>query len=273
MQCTGSWQDEFATVWKITSNASQEVAGTATSHVVGCVSQKYTVSGTLTAVTGIPPANGFASVDLTASGPQPGTDPHCNVAPTVNLTGNIENDGCDLVGPANAVEVSVFGSFDTTFSKPTDVPSGETTNFEGWSSGTLATVGQWRGKLTSSLNLNGKQVAEMPTGGTITDSCYFTGSTVPRATLSGGYWNVGYYFTNDWDDDYVGFTTAAVTYYRANNRPPCSTTIPQEMVIYADGENSGSYIDYALGSVGEGIPNDVSVTSTRDGQTKMLNWP
>ena len=273
MQCTGTWQDQFYGTWSITSNASRQVTGTVSTAVPGCAAHRYTVSGTISLFTGVGSLNGSTSLNLTASNPQPSTDAHCQVAPQVTLGGSIENDGCDLVGPSNAVETSVFGNFSTTFSKPADVPSGEVTNFQGWSSGSYATVGQWRSALTTSLNLTGRQVTEKPGAGVVSDSCYFAGSIVPQVSLSGGVWNVGYYFTNDWDDDYVGFTTATVTYYRQNFRPPCSTNIPQQMNIFTHGENSPISVSYSTSSVGEGLPDYNNVTSTRRGQTMTKKWP
>jgi hypothetical protein len=272
MQCTGNWTDQFTGTWSITSDASYHVTGRVNTAVPGCVHEQYTVSGTIHPTSGAGSINGGTSVNLTASSPSPGTDPGCQVAPQVILTANFENDGCDLVGPSNAVETSVFGNFSTTFSKPADTPSGETTYFQGWSSVYL-TVGQWRSTLTTSLNLNGRQVTEQPGFGTYRDNCYFTGSTVPPASLSGGVWNVGYYSTNNWDDDYVGFGTGAVTYYRGNFRTPCSTNVPQQMNIYTHGQDSFSFVPYSNNSVGEGIPNYVSVKSTRQGQTMTKNWP
>lgn len=273
MQCSGIWVDQYGGAWNITSNPSYQVSGTVTTTSEACISQQYTVSGSITPTSGYGSSNGGTSISLTASNPQPGHDPNCTVAQQVTLTGNIENDGCDIVGPTNAVEKSAHGTFNTTFIKPADIPSGEVTNFQGWSTGTYTTVGQWRSALTSSVNLNGRQVIEQPGYGTYYDHCYFTGSAVPPVSISGGVWNVGYYFSNDWDDDYVGFSTVAVTYYRQNFRTPCSTNVPQQMNIFANGENSGTYLPYSNSSVGEGIPNYVSVTSTRRGQTMTKNWP
>ncbi len=271
-QCIGNWSDQFGGTWNITSDASYNVTGTVSTNVSGCVSQRYTVSGTISPSPGIFSSNGSTSISLTASNPQPGTDPNCEVAPQVTLTGNIENGGCDLVGPSAATENSVFGSFSTSFSKPADIPSGETTNFQGWSTGSYATVGQWRQVLTSNVNLDGRQVTEQPGFGAYQDTCTFSGSAVPPASLSGGVWNVSFYFPNNWDDDYVGYTTHAVTYYRMNFRPPCSTNVPQAMYVFTRGYNN-SLSMYTNGSVGEGIPDYSNVTSTRDGQTMQKAWP
>jgi hypothetical protein len=271
-QCTGVWSDQYTGTWNINSDPSYNVRGYVDTNVPGCISHSWTVTGTITPVTSAF-SNGTTSISLTASNPLPPTDPNCTVAPTITLTAtNIENGGCDLVGPSNATLSSVLGNFNTTFTKPADMPSGETTNFQGWSTGTYATVGQWRQVLTTTPSLDGRQVTEQPGTGTYQDTCYFTGSAVPAASLSGGVWNVGFYFPNNWDDDYVGWTTAAVTYYRMNFRPPCSSNVPQGMYIFTQGTNNNLVL-YTNGSVGEGIPDYSNVTSTRNGQTMQVAWP
>lgn len=236
-----------------------------------CSGQTYSVTGTLSPTGGTSSTNGSSYISLTASSPSPGSNGSCFAASQVTLTGYIENNGCDLVGPTNATEASSLGSYSTTFSKTADLPTGETTNFQGFGTGSYATVGQWRQVLTTTVSLNGRQVSEQ-SGGTVTDSCYFSGSAAPQASISGGWWNVGYYFANNWDDDYVGYSTGSVAYYRTNFRTPCSTNVPQAMYIAVSG-TGGSTHYYTSGSVGEGIPDYVTATSTRNGNTQTVTWP
>lgn len=113
---------------------------------------------------------------------------------------------------------------------------------------------------------------EWPISGTYYDSCNFYGSSVPAASLTGGWWNVGFYYQNNWDDDYVGWPTDAVTYYRMNFRPPCSAQVPQGMYIAIQGQ-TGSSTQYASGYVGESIPNYADAASARDGQVSYTQWP
>jgi hypothetical protein len=270
--CTGSWTDQDGGSWFITSDASGSVTGNLLTTLAGCTTQSYTVTGTIVPVSGNQFVNGAASITLNATDPRPGTGGACSVATYANLTGSIENNGCDLVGPLNASLVTSLNSTTTTFTKPPDIPSGEVTNFQGWSTGIYVTVGQWRQQLQASVGMNGRQVTESSGFGSVTDTCFFTGSSVPVASISGGWWNVGFYSTDNWDDDYVGNTTAGVTYYRQHFRPPCSTTVPQQMNIAVHGM-SGDTDAYADNAVGEGIPDYVTVTSTRNGQTQTTTWP
>ena len=282
-QCTGRWTDDFGGTWNVTSSASDSASGTLFVNVqsFGCISQTYQVAGNLIPVAGTI-ANGYASISLHATNPVPGyggTGCRYNIATYADLTAAIQNNGCDLVTYSSSTLVTDRGTVNTNLSRPADLPTGETTAFVGWSTGAYATIGQWRSALTGGINppptFDGRQVTEAAAGES-SDTCHFEGSRFQPAGLSGGVWNVGFYFYNTWDDDYVGNLPAAVTYYRQNLRPPCSATVPQGMYIFTHGQYGyeQSYESlYTTGSVGEGIPDYTHIGSSRDGHTASKVWP
>ncbi len=273
-QCIGTWSDQFNGSWSITSNNSGTVTGTlVVNNASPCPKVSYTVTGTLTQNQGTSFYNGSSPISLHAASPSPSSGGQgCVIATYANLTGVIENVGCDIVGPSQAVlSTDIIASTNTNFVKSNDRPTGESTNFEGWSSQYPA-VAQWKGTLSGGVSYNGRQVTEEPGTGTTHDGCYFPGSIYPPAALSGGIWNVGYYLPSAWDDDYVGFSTSAVTYYRQNFRAPCSATISQAMAIYYDGQSLNTEI-YVQGVLMLGIPSNSQVSSSRDGYTVVKTWP
>ncbi|MGD9691315.1 MAG: hypothetical protein AB7G17_00565 [Phycisphaerales bacterium] len=147
------------------------------------------------------------------------------------------------------------------------IPTGETTASNGWGAGGSTTVHRWQMTLTpGTTNFQGRSVTEQDAGGGGPDTCWFNGSTYARWTaITGGTWVVG--ANNVWGDDFVGWFSAAVTYYRAQGRAPCQTTFPQDMHI--NGEGSPRYRTNTL-SCGF---TAAGVWSTRDGQTRNKNWP
>jgi hypothetical protein len=120
------------------------------------------------------------------------------------------------------------------------------------------------------LNLDGRQVLEVAYGSS-TDSCFFSGSIVPPYQLSGGVWNVGYWpiGPSRWADDYIGYTTPAVAYYRQMFRIPCATSIAQTMRI---GVTTGGSQDYKTHVIGISLPDYQRVIAIRDGVSQSTAW-
>lgn len=143
-------------------------------------------------------------------------------------------------------------------------PTEETSTFDGWND----TIGKWKQTLLpTTTNFVGRTVTEQDPGGGGPDTCWFSGSIVPKATsISGGTWTVT--TGNIWQTDFIGFPSASVTYYRNQGRDPCSVTIPQRMVI----DCNGSILTYRTNTIGYVIDNP-KVYSIRDGQQADRNWP
>ena len=274
--CVGSWNDGTGVTWSLTSDSSYNVSGTAVLAPVvpGCPSVTYsTVSGSISQGFRQDGTQGYTSFTWTARNPSPsGSCGGYTPATYITDSGSIQNNGCDK-GSGTWTDSYGGGSF--VMSKPPNVPTSEITTPVGFSTGIYATVGQFRQTLqgpTWPYGYDGRQVSEA-SNGTPADSCYFPGSIVPPYALSGGVWNVDYYYSsNVWADDYVGWPTGAVTYYRQNFRPPCSGSAPQGMYI-AIGGTSGSRQLYSAGSVGATIPDYAQVTVTRNGQNQSTVWP
>lgn len=176
--------------------------------------------------------------------------------------------------------------FATSFALPAisqPVPTGETTAFAGFDAMMTCgegmdciTLGMWNQTLTpANVNFQGRTVTEENGnpggGGSGNDTCHFAGSVFGRFDrITGGDWTVG--AGNVWGVDFVGWLLPAVNYYRDKGRAPCGTTFQQRMVINMrvgtrayGGNNTGN-----TNTLGGNI-NVRSVTSTRSGQTRMLN--
>lgn len=98
----------------------------------------------------------------------------------------------------------------------------------------------------------------------------------------GSEWNVGYYALdppyitslNEWADDYIGWNTQQVSYYRSHHGggpPICGARIPQAMYIATSGTSGGSE-NYANDTVGEDIYTTY-VTAYRAGTSQSATWP
>jgi hypothetical protein len=156
-----------------------------------------------------------------------------------------------------------------TGSQPAEVrcpkPTGETTSSGGWDS-TNPTIHKWNQTLLpSSINFSGRTVTEQDPG-SATDGCWFQGSEIAPAVLNGTSWSVG--SSNHWGPDYVGAFPSTVTYYRKQNRAPCTVTLPQRMVI----DCSTGPIIYANSNLVFTI-GSTTVTSQRAGQSASHSWP
>lgn len=277
--CSGQWQDNSGYTWNITSSLiNNTLSGSVTVPVpgAGCTSIRYQVSGTINPV-GAPTygASGYTEFTLHATNGTPSTS--CGyVAKNGTATGNITNDGCDIGGGGTYRNDDGSASGGFSMAKNPDIPTGETTDPVGWWS-LDPTIQQFRQTLlgNSLLPFDGRQVTEAA-GGDNQDGCYIDGSAYPFR-VTGGWWVVGRYATppyylssNVWIDDYVGFGTGGVTYYRGKGRAPCSSSAQQIMNIYRNG-HLGYTQQYAVGYIGASIGvADISVT--RNNQIVMKGY-
>jgi peptidoglycan hydrolase-like protein with peptidoglycan-binding domain len=147
------------------------------------------------------------------------------------------------------------------------LPAGETTHSRGWGTGNRATVHRWRQRLSPRItSFRGCRVTEADPGGG-TDGCHFPGSAIPAQTLvTGGTWVVN--ARNQWGDDWVGWLTPGVNYYRTQGRAPCSVRLPQSMRVVrpaGDVEYLRHNIIITIGTT--------TVSVTRAGQTRTRRWP
>jgi hypothetical protein len=252
-----TWSDGYATFF-ITSDGSGNVTGSRswtppppggscaaiTWNVNGSISPSYPVDGT----------EGSGALNLSATNPTP--PDACNDYTPVDVTYSmtIQNDGND-VGTGTYSQSGGGGSVLFTKSSP-DIPDSEQTTGVGFGAGPYQTIAQFR----QILNLDccdpnhdlfkGRQVSESTGFGDNHDSCYFDGSIVPkRVGVEGSSWNVGYYDVNPpnitslntWGDDYIGWNTYQVDYYRQNlppDRIPCDYEHTQVMSVAWNGSTT-----------------------------------
>jgi len=147
------------------------------------------------------------------------------------------------------------------------LPIGEITNSNGWGTGARATNHRWQQLLNpTTTSFRRCQVTEADPGGG-TDTCHFPGSIyAPFNAVTGGTWRVN--ARNRWGDDWVGWFTQAVTYYRNQGRAPCTASFPQSMrVVRPDG--NVEYVRHQL----EATIGTTTVSSTRASQTATRRWP
>src|SRR4030095_8229407 len=98
------------------------------------------------------------------------------------------------------------------------------------------TMQRWRQQLTpTNIDFQGCQVTEAEDKFE-SNTCWFNGSKFEEvAKITGGTWQV---LTNNyWGDDYIGFATEAVKYYRKAGRAPCEAIYYQLMKIVRPGGN------------------------------------
>ncbi len=275
--CTGTWTDDVGAVWTVTSDLAPTwgtwgVTGSLSAPIgPGCPRASYSVEGWITQTWGSDSVYGATSFHWRAFNPAPYT-PCGGLTPQASITydGNIENNGCDKGSGTWTNSSGLGGSF--SVSKPPEIPWGESTTAVGWSSVYGGSVQQWRQVLQGFGNFAGRQVTESPTGGDL-DTCNFAGSGVDNYHVTGGTWNVGFWFWDStWGDDYVGWSGDRVTFYRSNGRPPCSASAGQGMNITIQGR-SGALQNYLFDGIGTGLPDYATVTSSRAGQTVSRTWP
>lgn len=276
---TGTWTDTSGATWTLTTSGTS-VSGSVSVPNAGCPTVTWSVSGSLTVPYQTDGVQGSTSFTWNASSPSPsGTCGGFTPWPSASFSGSIQNNGNDR---APGTFTSPGGSFSDTASKSADVVGSETTNFVGFGSYTGGqTVGQFRQTLNSASGssdiFEGRQVSETTGTGTAFDNCWFPGSLVPKfVTVQGSTWNVGYYSTlaNYWVDDYIGWNTSQVTYYRSHLTPssfPCSAQIPQVMHI-ATGGTSGSTSVYTSDTITSTI-DTTTVTVSRAGVAAQATYP
>jgi hypothetical protein len=150
-------------------------------------------------------------------------------------------------------------------------PTGETTAFSGtWADSVgYPTAANWTQTLEpSTVNFSGRTVTESNPGGGGPDNCWFANSEVaPATSISGGSWVVT--SSNTWGPDVVGRSPSAVTYYRQQGRAPCSTTLPQALIISCPSSFPVYYKTTVLGNT-IGV---TTVTSMRAGSSVSRAWP
>jgi hypothetical protein len=204
----GTWLDNYGIIWYLTQNGAS-VSGTA---YVGtsCTSAFWSVSGS------------YDDGDLDIAAVNPWWSDTCALYFYYN--GSIHAPGCNT---GNGTWENEYYSGDPWFwAKPCDNPNSETSVPHGWNGPTA----KYGGTITGAAHpLGGRTVTEQDPGGG-NDQCWFLGSIMsPFESITGGTWPVAN--DNTYGDDWIGWSTADITYYRAQGRAPCETYIPQRMEI------------------------------------------
>jgi hypothetical protein len=125
-------------------------------------------------------------------------------------------------------------------------PVRESSTFGGWAdSDGFPTSAKWDQTLfPTNKNFYGRHVTETNPGGGV-DGCHFAGSRIePFTAVDGDTWTVG--VGNQWGDDANGWSVDDIEYYRNQGRAPCSTTVPQRMVIDCPSGTPAVYATHAL---------------------------
>jgi len=252
----GSWTSTYNYNWQLTQDGNGNITGTVDVSADGCSTSVWPVAGTF---------QGGGRFSVTGTNPSPDGD-ICVVS--FDWNGSINVPGCNTGGGTWDNSGGTSGSW--TWTKPCDIPTGETTSFDGWDT-VLPTVGDWTQSLMpSTINFGGRTVTEQDPGGGGPDTCWFSGSNVAQTTsISGGSWTVD--GSNHWgadDPDGVGWPPDAVTYYRDEGREPCGTTFPQQMVIDCS-DGTPTYITNTLSM----DITSTTVSSSRAGNSQSKNWP
>lgn len=285
---TGVWQDSVGTqnTYSITTDLNtNQLSGTASiAHPGGggCPRVGYTLSGFITPVGSFTVGvRGTTRYEINLTNPTVGV---CNGINTggVALSGDIRNDGCDVAfGPWANTQGP--GSGTLSLVKVPDLPLGETTSAVGWWSAE-PTIMQWRSTLVPPVTirpLDGRQVLEQA-GSARGDGCWFPDAAsagLREFQVTGAWWVVGRYATppayplsNTWIDDYVGYSTFAVGYYRLNARAPCDGFAQQLMRVCTNGNGCAFSQQYKSGWIGAGIET-MQVYSSRDLQDVYRAYP
>jgi hypothetical protein len=125
-------------------------------------------------------------------------------------------------------------------------------------------------------NFAGRFVRESAGSGTNIDNCYFFGSAVAPAGLTGGTWQVG--GGNQYAYDTVGWGYDAVDYYRFWGPQhgiifPCNALVYQTMLINCPVDDPNQYITYLENNILEStIFDDGHVTNCRIGVCHTINY-
>lgn len=247
----GVWTSHENSIFQLFQSASGQITGAMTYSPYCYYGQPWPVTGgTFT---------GNGNFTFTIQNPF-GYDPEAGCVPVSALTGVVLKPGCHTVSGTYTNRFTTNGKF--TFSKACDLPSGEQNTGVDWDSSD-PTVYIWDATLTpDTINFNGRTISESISTG---DGCYFPGSAIPEVTDAPP--NPATVQSNGYRDK-VGWVSGAVTYYRAQNRAPCSFSSVQRMLIDCL-TSTPSFITNGLG----GTIGTTTVTSSRAGQTRTRTWP
>ena len=287
--CTGTWTDEeFGSVYVVTqlpnSNPTTpgiyNVSGTNTWNFPDGCTYAYDILGTIHQN---PQGEPLGTTELHWTMTFLSTNcPGGSEAP-YEFHGTMVNNSCDH---ARGVyyEPETQYTLPMTISKPADIPGPpdppptETSASTAWADD--PTVRLFQGTIQASKSFAGRQVYEIenpaytvpPTSPNF-DGCWFSMSFYTPYRLTKGGWFVGYpnnpNFGDDYGDDRVGPSNAAVNYYRSENQVPCGAAVGQDMALYVQG--TSDFDVYKQNVLGYTIGH-TTVTVTRDGQSAMRDW-
>jgi hypothetical protein len=243
-----TWIDPFETlIYTLSQNSSGTINGTVRTNF--CAVKDWPMQGTFT-------GNGL--FNARATNPTGGVGDNCAAA-WFEIEGSVDKPGCHT---GSGTWVNSIASDSWNWSKPCEVPTGESTTPIGWNSGE-PTIFRWLATLApSSKNFDGRTVTESVNTG---DGCWFPGSIF--AEVTGSPPNPATVSGNTYADD-IGWVPAAVTYYRSQSRAPCSFSSVQQMRIDCL-TSTPSFISNGLG----GTVGTTTVSSSRAGQTQTRTWP
>jgi hypothetical protein len=171
-------------------------------------------------------------------------------------------------------------------------PTREKTSFDRWGAiqGEWATAGLWNATLSVEAGNfdnyvvreeDGNQDVDPGADECLRDTCWFKGSKFSCFDkVTGGQWTVSQgnphpVGDDEYGQDFVGWSTHAVNYYRSKGRAPCGTEFKQIMEI--QDPNTGDWNAY--GGKDSGDPNTLgakidkdTVSSTRARQTRTEQY-
>jgi hypothetical protein len=246
----GNWSDNYSYRWSLAQASGGYISGTL--DVTGnSLSRQYCGTGTWS-VTGQNSGTGQFQVDAT---PPPGS--YCS---RFKYMGTIYKPGCHQ-GNGTWQNFGAAYVNNWSWSKPCDVPTGESTAAVGWSSDGTNFV--WDVTLSpSSINFGGRTISENVS---TTDGCWFPTSAIAQQTgVQGNPADVN----NNGFRDVVGWLPFAVNYYRSVGRAPCGFSSTQQMRIDCSTGLVAYIVNGLAGSIGV-----TTVSSSRQGQTRSRVWP
>jgi hypothetical protein len=203
----------------------------------------------------------------------PGQSP---AAVRVRVTVTAQMTQCSTCGPFGVSNLNAQAKiYEVWIETACTVPTAETTTSLGWNgSYPNRTVHRFFQELTpSGSSFSGRIVKEFDAGGTTTDTCWFSGSAIDKATqiISNppADWTVG--GDNSYGVDDVGNTEDTVQYYQGNAPYlPCYIRGPQQMRISC--QSPTSFVPYSQNTLEDGIDSD-TVWSQRQNNYQERTWP
>lgn len=224
----------------------------------------WTVTGTYDNTNG--------QVHVTATNPNPANPPDCVPASTIQMDGTIPLLGCNSASGSASATIPGQGTNTGSFSwtKACDMPTGESSAFDSWNTAAgLATEAGFSATLQpSTIDFAGRLLQESDAGGTV-DTCFdaLGGASAIGLPVLGGQWpidNNNVYV----GDDYVGYTPAALFYYRlqlyritGNTGFSCGFTVHQRMTINSCG-SSTTFVPYGSSEAGNTNTLTQTITAT-----------